>query len=169
MEPYDNLETLANVFDLGSVSRSSAKFDPSEIGGLNARIVHELSFDAVKDRLAALGVAGGEDFWNVIRGNCAKVQDAAQYWQIINAEIKAEIDDEDLDFLKAARRLFPDGDVTAETWGAWTNAVKSETGRKGRGLFMPLRRALTGLDHGPDMKDFLPFIGRQNSLARLPE
>ena len=169
VEPYDNLETLANVFDLGSVSRSSAKFDPSEIGGLNARIVHELSFDAVKDRLAALGVAGGEDFWNVIRGNCAKVQDAAQYWQIINAEIKAEIDDEDLDFLKAARRLFPDGDVTAETWGAWTNAVKSETGRKGRGLFMPLRRALTGLDHGPDMKDFLPFIGRQNSLVRLPE
>lgn len=169
VEPYDNLDTLANVFDLGSVSRSSAKFDPSEIGGLNARIVHELSYDAVKDRLTALGVSGGEEFWNVIRGNCAKVQDAVGYWQIINGEIEAQAEAEDLDFLKAARRLFPDGDVTAETWGAWTNAVKAETGRKGRGLFMPLRRALTGLDHGPDMKDFLPFIGRQNSLARLPE
>ncbi|WP_150525732.1 glutamate--tRNA ligase [Roseibium sediminis] len=169
VEPYDNLDTLANVFDLGSVSRSSAKFDPSEIGGLNARIVHELSYDAVKDRLAGLGVSGGEEFWNVIRGNCAKVQDAVGYWQIINGEIEAQAEAEDLDFLKAARRLFPDGDVTAETWGAWTNAVKAETGRKGRGLFMPLRRALTGLDHGPDMKDFLPFIGRQNSLARLPE
>ncbi|MEP3301130.1 MAG: glutamate--tRNA ligase, partial [Roseibium sp.] len=64
--------------------------------------------------------------------------------------------------------LLPEGDITEETWGAWTSALKAETGRKGRGLFMPLRRALTGLDHGPDMKALLPLIGRQNILDRLP-
>lgn len=169
VEPFADLGALAANFDLTSVSRSSAKFDPAEIVGLNARMVHDLPFEAVQDRLEALGVSGGEAFWQTVRGNCEKVQDAAQYWQIVSGSIDGEIDDEDRDFLKTARSLFPEGDVTVETWGAWTSAVKSETGRKGRGLFMPLRKALTGLSHGPDMKDFLPLIGRQNSLDRLPE
>ena len=93
---------------------------------------------------------------------------AKLYWQIIEGPVESRIEDEDRDYVSKARDLLPDGDVTAETWGAWTQALKAETGRKGRGLFMPLRRVLTGLDHGPDMKDLLPLIGRQNILDRLP-
>jgi glutamyl-tRNA synthetase len=53
------------------------------------------------------------------------------------------------------------------TWGAWTQAVREATGRKGRALFLPLRLALTGLEHGPELKALLPFIGRDRALARL--
>ncbi|MGB0465623.1 MAG: glutamate--tRNA ligase, partial [Candidatus Puniceispirillaceae bacterium] len=55
----------------------------------------------------------------------------------------------------------------ADSWSAWTKAVSAQTGAKGRSLFMPLRKALTGQSHGPDMGQLLPFIGRQTALARL--
>ncbi len=168
VEALADMDALAQKFDLTSVSRSAAKFDPAELKVLNARLVHDMAFDVVAGRLAALGVGGGESFWLAVRGNCELVEDAAGYWKIVEGPVEGRIEAEDQDFVARARDLLPEGDVTAETWGVWTKALKSETGRKGRGLFMPLRRVLTGLDHGPDMKDMLPLIGRQNILDRLP-
>ncbi|MEM8701965.1 MAG: glutamate--tRNA ligase, partial [Pseudomonadota bacterium] len=135
---------------------------------LNARLVHDLPFEAVKDRLTEMGVGGGAGFWETVRGNCETVGDATLYWKVVTGPVASRIDEEDRDFVARAKELFPEGDVGEDTWSAWTAALKSETGRKGRGLFMPLRRALTGMDHGPDMKMMLPLIGRQNSLDRLP-
>jgi glutamyl-tRNA synthetase len=45
--------------------------------------------------------------------------------------------------------------------------VKEQTGAKGKGLFMPLRRALTGMDHGPEMGPLLPLIGHEKASRRL--
>ncbi|GGB42606.1 glutamate--tRNA ligase [Roseibium aquae] len=168
VEAMPDLESLSHKFDLAAVSRSAAKFDPEELTGLNARLVHDMPFEAVRERLANLGIAADETFWTVIRGNCAKVGDALTYWNIAHGSISAVIDAEDDDFVRAARAALPDGEVTPETWSVWTAVLKETTGRKGRKLFMPLRKAVTGLEHGPDMGDFLPLIGRQNILARLP-
>lgn len=168
VEPVPNMHALVDKFDLSSVSRSSAKFDPEELKSLNARLVHELPFDAVKERLSALGIAGGAEFWETVRGNCQTVNDASDFWQVVTGPVESRVEDEDREFVVKAREMLPDGEVTLETWGAWTSALKTETGRKGRGLFMPLRRVLTGMDHGPDMKALLPLIGRQNILDRLP-
>jgi glutamyl-tRNA synthetase len=74
---------------------------------------------------------------------------------------------EDRNFIAAAARLLPAAPWNNETWKAWTEALKSETGRKGKGLFMPLRLALTGLDHGPELALLLPLIGRERTLERL--
>jgi len=168
VEAVPDMDALVEKFDLTSVSRSAAKFDPAELLVLNARLVHDMPYAAAAERLSALGISGGEAFWTAVRGNCEKVGDAKLYWQIVEGPVESRIEDEDRDYVSRARDLLPDGDVTAETWSAWTQALKAETGRKGRGLFMPLRRALTGLDHGPDMKDLLPLIGRRNILDRLP-
>lgn len=167
VEALPNLQALSEKFDLAQVSRSSAKFDPADLDGLNARLVHEMPYDRVAQRLVDLGIESDERFWLTVRGNCAKVSDAALYWRIIQGDVESRTEEADFDFLKAALEQLPDGAVTDETWGAWTSQLKKETGRKGRGLFMPLRKALTGLEHGPDMKDFLPLIGRQNILDRL--
>jgi glutamyl-tRNA synthetase len=169
VEAVPTMDALAEKFDLSSMSRSAAKFDPAELGGLNARLVHAMPFGAVSDRLADLGIGGDEAFWLTVRGNCEKVGDAKTYWRIITGPVEGRIEDEDRDFIGMARACLPDGEMTNETWSSWTQALKAETGRKGRSLFMPLRRVLTGLDHGPDMKDMLPLIGRQKILDRLPE
>lgn len=168
VEAVPTMEGLVEKFDLTSVSRSSAKFDPEDLKGLNARLVHDMPFDAVRDRLAALGIPDNAKFWEIVRGNCQTVEDALGYWKLVDGPVESRIEDEDTDFIGKARENLPEGDITSETWGAWTGALKAETGRKGRGLFMPLRRVLTGMDHGPDMKEMLPLIGRQNILDRLP-
>lgn len=169
VEAVPDMDALVKKFDLSTVSRSAAKFDPAELGVLNAKLVHDMPFAAAADRLQALGITGDESFWLAVRGNCQKVEDAKLYWQIVDGPVDSRIEDDDRDYVAKARAFLPDGEVTSETWGAWTQALKAETGRKGRALFMPLRRVLTGLDHGPDMKDLLPLIGRQRILDRLPE
>ncbi|WP_417684159.1 glutamate--tRNA ligase [Roseibium sp.] len=168
VEPVPSLEALATRFDLSTVSRSSAKFDPCDLEGLNARLVHDMPFDAVSDRLSRMGIRPTQIFWETVRENCSKVSDACQYWHIVTGPLEGAIDDDDREFVGKAREMLPEGDVDLETWGSWTSALKAETGRKGKSLFMPLRKALTGLEHGPDMKALLPLIGRQNILDRLP-
>ncbi|SHM79805.1 glutamate--tRNA ligase [Roseibium suaedae] len=168
VEPMATMEALQKKFDLSSISKSSAKFDPEDLNSLNAKLVHEMEFCQVQERLISMGVNVAEPFWLTVRGNCGKVSDARTYWQAVHGPILVETADEDREFLAAAARLLPEGEITSETWGVWTGLLKAETGRKGKALFMPLRKALTGLEHGPDMKDMLPLIGRQNIQARLP-
>jgi glutamyl-tRNA synthetase len=73
---------------------------------------------------------------------------------------------EDAAFAEAAAHLLPDT-IDAGTWSAWTEAVKAETGAKGRALFQPLRLGLTGQTHGPEMAALIPLIGRERITARL--
>ena len=67
---------------------------------------------------------------------------------------------EDAGLAAKAAALLPPEPWDEDTWGAWTKAVAAETGAKGRALFHPLRLALTGPEHGPELKKLLPLIGR---------
>ena len=168
VEIRESLAVLADEFDFGKIGRSPARFDESELTGLNASLVHTMAFDTVKDRLAAIDpLAVNEDFWVLVRENCALVEAAAEFVPVAFGEITPIIDAEDREFIAAAAACLPDGDVTTETWREWTSKLKTETGRKGRGLFMPLRKALTGMESGPDVGKMLMLMGRERALARL--
>jgi glutamyl-tRNA synthetase len=163
IHPCADYRELIDGFDLHKLSRAPARFDENELRGLNARLLHTLPYQAVKERLAF----GDEAFWIAVRGNLATLADA-QYWQdIVSGTVKPVIAFEDRDFFAAAARLLPAAPWNNETWKAWTEALKGETGRKGKALFMPLRLALSGLDHGPELSLLLPLIGRERSLDRL--
>ena len=169
VEIRESLDQLAAEFDFAKIGRSPARFDEADLYNLNASLTHTMPFEVAQERLAAIApVAATENFWLLVRENCATVQDAAQFVPVAFGEIAPVIDDEDRDFISAAARLLPKGEMTVETWPAWTNALKAETGRKGRGLFMPLRKALTGMEHGPDMGAMLVLMGRERAEARLP-
>lgn len=168
VEIRESLAVLADEFDFGKIGRSPARFDESELTGLNASLVHTMAFDTVKDRLAAIDpLAVNEDFWVLVRENCALVEAAAEFVPVAFGEITPIINAEDREFIAAAAASLPDGDVTTETWREWTSKLKTETGRKGRGLFMPLRKALTGMESGPDVGKMLMLMGRERALARL--
>ncbi len=166
VEALPSMDVLASRFKIDSVTKSAAKFDPSELDSLNRRIVHELDYESVKDRLEALGVGGGETFWLVARDNIEKVNEAKAIWSIVE-EAEPRIDPEDAAFIETAREMLPEGELTRESWGEWISALKSNSDRKGKGLFMPLRKALTGQEHGPELDRLLPLIGRERTLARL--
>lgn len=160
------LGDLASEFDFADIGRGTPKFDPDQLARLNAQLLHGLDVNAVAARLAALGVAPvGAAFWNAVRGNLTRLADAATWHEVCFGAIDPVI--EDTAFATAAAELLPPEPWDDTTWQAWTGAVKVKTGAKGKALFMPLRKALTGLDHGPELKTLLPLIGRQRALARL--
>ncbi|TNF60736.1 MAG: glutamate--tRNA ligase, partial [Rhodobacteraceae bacterium] len=127
---------------------------------LTARHLASLPFDAVADKVLVLGVPAdiAERFWEVTRENITTLKDLDGWWALCRDGAQPVIDEEDRDFVAQAMRMLPEGPFDGETWGKWTAAVKEATGRKGRGLFMPLRKALTGLAHGPDMGALMPLL-----------
>jgi glutamyl-tRNA synthetase len=164
VEPLIDTAELVTTFDFGKFGRAPARFDEAELAALNARIVHQLAYDAVAARLPA-GMGRAE--WETVRPNLTSVAEAADWWRVIEGPIVADIDADDRDFLAEAAALATTIDWSADPWHALTGALKAGSGRTGKALFLPLRRALTGLDHGPDMKALLPLIGRERAVARL--
>ncbi len=166
--PVASLDELAARFDLSGVSRAPARFDPVELEGLNARILHELPFDAVADRLSAIEIsAAAAAFWEAVKGNLTKFGDVMQWWSVVAGDIDPVVSDDDRNLVAAARELLPCEPWDEDTWKGWANAVRERTGRKGRQLFLPLRLAITGRDHGPELARLLPLIGRQRTMSRL--
>ena len=168
VEIRESLAQLAEEFDFGKIGRAPARFDEADLKGLNAALTHAMPFTEAEARLAAIDArAANTTFWDLVRENCQTVEDAARFVPVAFGEITPLIDDEDRDFISAAAAHLPDGEMTPETWSAWTSALKAETGRKGKGLFMPLRKALTGMERGPSVGDMLVLMGRDRALSRL--
>ncbi len=105
--------------------------------------------------------------WHAIRPNLAHLGEAADWWRLVTGPIaQPDFAEDDKAFLAEAARLLAWGD---NPWGALTTALKEATGRKGKPLFLPLRQALTGMEHGPDMGELLPLIGEDEARARLTQ
>ncbi|MFT7389910.1 MAG: glutamyl-tRNA synthetase [Paracoccaceae bacterium] len=155
------LAEIAEGFDLARFGAAPVKLDPEEIAPLTAKVLHQTDFTAAKDRLKALGIDGPDApaFWDVVRANLTAMGDAGDWWRIAqNGPEAAEMSPEDRAFADAALAALPVRPWGPETWRDWTGALKADTGRKGKALFMPLRLALTGRAHGPDMAGFLPLL-----------
>ena len=173
VEARESLQQLALEFSFSKMGRAPARFDENELDGLNAQIVHAMSFETVKPRLAKLayGDQATPEFWDVVRGNLKGVQDAALWLAVVygGGLTGPDFDADDRAFVGEAAKLFPAGAVTLETWKTWAEAVKATTGRKGKSLFQPLRRVLTDQEHGPEMDRMLLLIGAEKARARLEQ
>lgn len=162
VEPGLSREELLASFELATFGRAPAKFDEEELERVNTAIVHALSYDDVADRLPeGMGAQG----WEAIRPNLAMVSDAGEWWRVVTGPIdQPAFDEETRRFLAQAGAALV---WSADPWRDLTNVLKAQTGRKGKALFLPLRQALTGRDHGPDMASLLPLIGEEEARRRL--
>lgn len=166
IEAYDSFAPLIASFDMSKFGRGTPKMDPDEFLRLNAKILHTLPYDRAKVRLAQIGLEEvTEDFWNTVRPNLEVIKDIQEWWTVANGPVTPLVSDSD--FAAKAIELMPQAPWTSTTWKEWADAIKAATGRKGKELFMPLRQALTGMDHGPELGDLLPLIGPEKAKARL--
>ncbi len=161
LEAAPNLESLATGYDFSKMGRAPARYDSADLARLNAGVLHAMSYEEAQPRLQAIDCDLGEGFWTLIRANLGLFDGVANWVKVINGPIEPLIDDPA--FIAEAAALLPE-DLD---WSTWANAVKEKTGAKGKALFLPLRRALTGLDHGPEMGPMLALIGRDKALKRL--
>ena len=168
VEPKETLDELVDLFEPEVVTKSAAKFDPDDLKTLNMRILHSIDYASAKPRLDAINVGGGEVFWEAIKANLEMFGDVEGWWKAVSAPESVDFSEDDAAYLKLAKERLPAEPWGEATWSEWTKVLKEETGRKGKALFMPLRRALTGLESGPDLGAILPIVGRQETLARLP-
>ena len=165
VEAVDSLDVLIDSIDFARFGRAPARFDMEELRGLNARTIHQMPFASVRSRLPD-GMS--EALWLAVRPNLATVSEAAAWLQIIEHDVDLPAaDPADQDYLIAAATAAGAIEWDEDPWHALTGVLKDQTGRKGRPLFLPLRVALTGQEHGPDMKALLPLIGRERTIARL--
>ena len=161
-----SMDDLIAGFDVGSFGAAPTKFDAEDLFPLTRAHVQSLPYEVVAERIAGLGVPAdkAEDFWAVAKGNITILADLAEWWALFRDGATPLVADEDRDFVAQALAMLPAQPWTKATWGEWTAAVKEATGRKGKGLFMPLRKALTGRENGPEMADVMPLLAKRPAL-----
>jgi glutamyl-tRNA synthetase len=165
VEARESIDQLADEFAFEKIGRAPARFDPEELKRVNAQLLHQKSYDAVRARLTNLEADKGEAFWNAVRANISLLPEVRVWAHIVDGPIEPFVPDSA--FAASAAEVLPKGAYDAASWLAFTNAVKEKTGAKGKALFMPLRQALTGLDHGPEMAALFPLIGEERARKRL--
>lgn len=160
-----SLEALTQQFAISKLGRSMANYDPQEVERLNQKLLHQLPFAEVKALLAARGINAEEGFWEQIKPNLTTIDDVREWSDVLHKPITPKI--EDAAFTTQAAAHLPVGEWNETSWDQFVNAVKLATDRKGKELFMPLRLALTGMEHGPDMKTVFALLGRERAEKRL--
>ena len=155
-----SMDEVAETFDLSHFGASPTKFDAEDLWPLTRARNQSLPFAAVAERIAGLGVPEdlAERFWRVASQNITRLDDLAGWWEIFSKGADPEIAPEDAGFVAEAMKLLPPPPYRDDSWSEWTSAVKAATGRKGKALFMPLRKAVTGQAHGPDMAELMPLL-----------
>lgn len=161
-----DIDEIAEGFDLSQFGSAPTKFDTEDLWPLTRADLQARPYAAVADQIAALGVpeAIAPQFWDVARENIAKLDDLGDWWALCRDGAEPEIAPEDAEFVEQALTLLPQPPYGPDAWKDWTGAVKDATGRKGKGLFMPLRKALTGQAHGPDMSALMPLLQKIRAL-----
>ena len=160
VELMTTMDELIAGFDVGTFGAAPTKFDAEDLFPLTRAYVRDLPFASVAARIAALGVPAekAEAFWAVTRESITVLDDLGAWWAVFSQGAEPLMDAEDVDFVGQAKALLPAKPWTSTTWHDWTEVVKAATGRKGKGLYRPLRRALTGRDAGPEMADVMPML-----------
>lgn len=162
----ESMEALVASFAISKLGRAMANYDPNELERLNQKMLHHLPFADVEPQLVARGMGSIDaTFWDAIKANLTTIDDAKDWWEVLHQPITPVIGDKE--FSNTAAASLPSGEWNEESWDALVNAVKEKTGRKGKELFMPLRLALTGREHGPEMKVVFALLGRDRAEKRL--
>ena len=162
-DPVELQTQMAQLIDGFEISRFGAaptKFDEADLYPLTAHYLQSLPLESVRDRVDALGVPAelAEPFWLMARDNITTLEDLGGWWALCRDGAEPLIAPEDEEFVAQAMSMLPSMPFDETSWSTWTGTVKEATGRKGKGLFMPLRKALTGQERGPEMAALMPLL-----------
>jgi glutamyl-tRNA synthetase len=168
IQSFHSLQELVDSFDIHKFSRGTPKFSFQDLENLNHKILQQLSFNDLKKHTDVGPV--DEMFWNAIRGNIQKLSEISHWWDICRGEIQPVVQAEDKEFLKNALKLLPVGPWKENPCEEWIKNIRgANQERKGPQLFRPLRQALTGQDHGPELKLLLELMGPAVAHHRLKQ
>ena len=166
---YNKFDDLVQNFDLSKFSRSATNYDISELKSINQKLLQSLSFENAKLRLKEIGVKDeiSENFWNIIKLNIEFLKEAGEWLAICSSDFSFSNLESDQEFLSKVADLIPEDTSKDDAWNNWLASIKTATDRKGKNLFMPIRLALSGKEHGPELKALVNLISKENLVKRL--
>lgn len=168
---------LAGYFNAEHISTSSVRWSDEQMWRWHTRFLHTLDPTRLAPLLADFFPAMDDDrllaFAALVEGNLNRVEDVKAYARVVDGSVA--VDDEGTLLIRETGAGFFDSALKIwqesknDNWKSWTNAVKEQTGRKGKQLFLPLRVALTGMQHGPEMSHVVAFLGADGVAMRLED
>lgn len=163
-----SFQEICDHFDISRTTQSAARFVPEDMFALNSQILANSPFEKFQDRLQNMHANMTPEFWEGIKHNIKLLSNVKSWCDIIFETPALKCDPEDQDYIAQALEHLPAENSWSETvWQEWTNDLKHKTSRKGKSLFMPLRKALTGQEHGPEMAVIVNLLGRDRIAERL--
>lgn len=158
--PFTNMSDLIQYFDITKFSTNSPKFDINEIFNLNRKIVHKYSYEDVKAR----GVDIDESVFNIVHENIEKLSDFNLWSKVFSHDFSSTntFSGSEKTTISEAMKIIDRCELVD-----FIEELKKVTGLKGKELFMPIRRALTGLDHGPNIIDIMIALGKDECKRRF--
>lgn len=168
IEIRQELKELVEEFDINKYSKSPTNYDANDLVNLNDKCLHHMPYNIACQRLKSENIdVISEEFWEAAKGNIGKLSDILVWYNICYKKITPTISEHDQEYLALALKKLPITDFNFQTWKEWTDAIAKETSRRGKAMFMPLRKALTGMEHGPEIRILLPFIARNTVIKRF--
>ncbi|MFT6077716.1 MAG: glutamyl-tRNA synthetase [Myxococcota bacterium] len=165
---FDDLQKLVDNFDLNKFSKSSTNYDLGELNLINQKLLKILPFEVALKRLEENSIFGvDQESWEKLRSNLDFICDIKKWIEICRHTFKHDHKEGDLEFLKIAADCLPEDTSKEDSWSLWLATIKQRTARKGKDLFMPIRLSLSGEEHGPELKNLLNLIDREEILRRL--
>lgn len=165
VHPVQTLEELVQSFDIKKFSRATPKFSTDELWALNEKLIHHMSYEEAQKQSQFPHL--DPSFWEAVRPNLKNLSELSEWWIVCRGSIETKTDEEDLSFIQEAKKRLPKGPWDQNPWEQWIAELQENTGRKGKSLFKPLRQALTGQDHGPELKTILWLMGSDLAHQRL--
>jgi glutamyl-tRNA synthetase len=167
VELRGSVREIVDGFRLGSFGAAPTKFDAEDLWPLTQRVLSGKPVEAMAPALSRAGVPDGLHgaFWAALHENVGRESDIAAWWRVLSEGRAGVAAPEDREFAEEALRALGEPPYGPDTWREWTDGLKAATGRKGKGLFQPLRRLVTGRDSGPEMAQVMPLLQVKPSLA----
>ena len=157
---------LIELFEISDLAKSTAKFNEDDLIKINSNILKKIEFKEASNKLEKIDVhKSNEEFWNLIKNNINFLNEAIEWWAIVNDD-KIYVNDKN-DFLIQCASVLPSEPYDINTWEDWLKEIKKLSKKTGKDLFMPLRMALTGKKNGPEIKYLLPLLTKAQIIKRL--
>ena len=171
IHPTYVMQELIDEFSLDHFSRSSPKFDPNDLVKLNQTLLNHMPYEVAQERLSLdQKKAMTAQLWQAIQGNITQIGHVDEWIEVVQTGPKPHQETVDQVVIQKALECYPVETLFDEqTWPSWTAAIGQATGLKGKALYLPLRLALTGVPHGPQMQLLLPIIGAHSARKRLED
>jgi glutamyl-tRNA synthetase len=176
-EQAEGLSDLLPHLQMDHLSASAVRWSDDELWRWHARMLHGLGHRQLADLLRPLFPDVPADrldgFAALVQPNLQRVEDARDFARLLageaslSGEAEQAVGDAGSEFFDQALAAWTD--LSQPDWPAWIEALKQRSDRKGKALFMPLRAALTGATHGPEMSGIVAFLGHEGVIARLKD